>query len=201
MKKGQIMSQEQKDKISKANSGENHWLYGKHMSEEQKTKISNTLKGATHGYKKGCISGFAGNKHSKKSNIKNAESNKGKRRSPSTEFKEGHIPWNTGKKMSKEFIQNMKERISDFNGWHGRKGTDKHIYLIEKTAEILRDYSNDVEIEKRVVMGSGKWRYIDILVDGKICYEIGYCKKNKKMDLINNGYEVIHLPYNVLEGW
>ena len=41
---GRIISKDTRDKISKANSNENHWLYNKKHSIETKNKISNSLK-------------------------------------------------------------------------------------------------------------------------------------------------------------
>ena len=54
-----------------------------------------------------------------------------------------------------------------------------------------------VEIEKAIKVNH-HWRIIDILVDGKICYEIGFCKSDKINELNNNGFSVVHLPYQEL---
>lgn len=195
------MSQEQKDKISKSTSGKNHWFYGRNMSEEQKQKISNTLKGATHGFKKGSTSLMKGRHHTEETKKQISESKKGKPCSSSTKFKLGNKPWNTGKKRSKKFVQEMKERIASLNNYRGGLGAQPHRDCIKNLSEILREYSDDVQIEKRVVMQTGNWRYIDVLVNGNMCYEVGYCEKDKKRELKNNGYEVIHLPYSMLGGW
>lgn len=47
--------------------------------------------------------------------------NKGKHRSPNTEFKKGHKPWTTGKKMSKEFKQKLSESHLGQTAWNRRK--------------------------------------------------------------------------------
>ena len=194
------MSQEQKDKISKANSGKNHWLYGKKMPEAQRQKIADSLKGATHGYKKDNVPWMLGRKHTDETKRKVSEAKKGVPSTSSTKFQEGHSPWNTGKKRSKEFVQNMKKRIANLNDFSGWKGTHRHKTLVDEITSEMKEHSNNVKTEERVVMKAGNWRYIDVLVDDTKCYEIGYCKKEKILDLTDNGYEVIHLPYSVLGG-
>lgn len=47
--------------------------------------------------------------------------NKGKHRSPNTEFKKGHKPWTTGKKMSNEFKQKLSESHLGQIAWNRRK--------------------------------------------------------------------------------
>lgn len=47
--------------------------------------------------------------------------NKGKHKSPNTEFKKGHKPWTTGKKMSKEFKQKLSESHLGQVAWNRRK--------------------------------------------------------------------------------
>lgn len=51
------------------------------------------------------------------------EKNKGKHRSPKTEFKKGggHIPWTTGKKMSDEFRKKLRERHKGQIAWNRTK--------------------------------------------------------------------------------
>lgn len=201
VRKGEKMREETKRKISLSRLGPKHHYYGKHLSEEHKQKIADALKGVTHGFKKGCKSLMEGKKHSEETKKKISDAKRGKPCSSSTKFKEGHKPWNTGKKRSFEFVQNMKERIAKLDNFSGFKGTDKHKKLVSKTASLLKEHANSVEIEKRVIMNDGSWRIIDVLVNKNICYEIGTCKKSKVKDLLDNGFEVVHLPYNMLEGW
>ena len=54
---------------------------------------------------------FLGRKHSEESKRKMSLSHKGKQPYPEPGFKKGHIPWNTGLRMSDE----IKEKISKFN--------------------------------------------------------------------------------------
>ena len=51
------------------------------------------------------------------------EKNKGKHRSPQTEFKKGgsHIPWTTGKKMSDEFRKKLSESHKGQIAWNRTK--------------------------------------------------------------------------------
>lgn len=49
------------------------------------------------------------------------DKNKGKHRSPNTEFKKGHKPWTTGKKMSIEFKQKLSESHLGQIPWNRRK--------------------------------------------------------------------------------
>ena len=79
--------EEWKEKISKANSGENHPNYGKHHSQETKNKISESLKGKCHteeskkkmsNTRKGINNPLYGKHHSQETKNKISESNKGK---------------------------------------------------------------------------------------------------------------------------
>lgn len=49
------------------------------------------------------------------------DKNKGKHRSPKTEFKKGHKPWTAGKKMSNEFKQKLSESHLGQIAWNRRK--------------------------------------------------------------------------------
>lgn len=49
------------------------------------------------------------------------EKNKGKRKSPSTEFKKGNKPWTCGKKMSKEFREKLSKSHLGQIAWNRRK--------------------------------------------------------------------------------
>lgn len=49
------------------------------------------------------------------------DKNKGKHRSPNTEFKKGHKPWTTGKKMSNEFKQKLSESHLGQIAWNRKK--------------------------------------------------------------------------------
>ena len=69
---GYQFSDEVKEKISIANSGENHWNYGNTTPDETRKKISESHKGKTGN----C--GFEGNKHSEKSKRKISKATKGK---------------------------------------------------------------------------------------------------------------------------
>ena len=59
----------------------------------------------------------------------------------------------------------------------------------------LRNKNNSVKTEQIIKINRHR-RVIDILVNNKICYEIGVCKKDKIAELIEGGYQVIHLPYS-----
>ena len=76
MKKGEKMSEEQKQKISKANKGKN---LGKPLSEEHRRKISESQRGE----KSHCF----GRKHSEEAKKKMSESSKGKLHSEETKKK------------------------------------------------------------------------------------------------------------------
>lgn len=49
------------------------------------------------------------------------EKNKGKHRSPTTEFKKNHIPWTAGKKMSIEFRKKLSESHKGQIAWNKTK--------------------------------------------------------------------------------
>ena len=96
------MSQETKDKRSKANKGKVSPMKGKHLSEETKIKLSEALKGEHNSinteFKKGHVPWLQGKKNPfSDATIKAiSESQKGKHISIENEFKKGNIPWNKG---------------------------------------------------------------------------------------------------------
>lgn len=139
MRKGERMSQEQKDKISKANSGKNHWLYGKKMPEAQRQKIADSLKDATHGYKKGNIPWMLGRKHTDETKRKVSESKKGVPSTSSTKFQEGHSPWNTN--LTKETDSRVVQP------WLGKERSEETKQKIGNTSKGKR-YNPEGEFKK-----------------------------------------------------
>jgi len=100
--KGRFLTEEQKKKISIANSGRGHYLYGKSLLEETKCKISKANNGKvrtsevkeriSNTLKKKYRSGevkhpMKGKRHSEESKRKNSESHKGKIASEETKQK------------------------------------------------------------------------------------------------------------------
>lgn len=63
------LSEEHKQKISESNSGEKHYMYGKHLADETKKKISDTHIGEKNN--------FYGKRHSDESKRKISKANKG----------------------------------------------------------------------------------------------------------------------------
>jgi group I intron endonuclease len=107
---GITRSQETRDKISKANSGENHWAFGGHMPEETRLKISASLTGIMSGScnpmygvsRKGEDSPRYGKKASDETKEKMSKSRKGK-----------HVISN-GRK-GKHHSEESKRKISESN--------------------------------------------------------------------------------------
>ena len=77
--KGKTLSEEIKRKISAANKGENHGMFGKHRSEETKRKISDSQKGEN--------GNMFGKHHSEETKRKISEANKGRKFSEDTKNK------------------------------------------------------------------------------------------------------------------
>ena len=86
------------------------------------------------------------------------EKNKGKHRSLNTEFKKGHKPWTTGKKMSEEFkkklseshkgkclSQETKRKLSKNNAryWKGKKRSEETKEKISKSLKGKKGYWNN----------------------------------------------------------
>ncbi len=198
------------------------WIKGRKASDETRKKMSESHMGHTAtstAFKKGHVPWNKGlTKETDKSVAKISATKKGVHVSPNTEFKKGHrqsiesrkkmsvakkgyTPWNKGKPMSPETKEKLSKAIRDLHlkgEWEGYKGGLRHQELVNKLANQLRTDNNKVEVEKAVHIGKS-FRIIDILVDDNMCYEIGYCKKDKIQHLENNGYEVIHLPYASFE--
>ena len=198
------------------------WIKGRKASEETRQKLRESHKGQVP-WNKGKIGlQTAWNKGLTKETDKNvakiSETKKGKHVSPNTEFKKGHrqskearrkmseakkghIPWNKGIKMREETKQKLSTSFKDLfhrGEWGGYKGGVRHQELLDEVANYLRNENHNVEVEKAIHIG-GSWRIIDVLVNETMCYEIGYCKKDKIQHLENNGYKVIHLPYDSFE--
>ena len=83
--------------------------------------------------------------------------NKGKHRSPKTEFKKGNIPWTAGKKMSDEFKQKLseshkghylseetKKKVSENNAryWKGKKRSKETIEKMSNSLKGKKGYWN-----------------------------------------------------------
>lgn len=147
-----------------------------------------------------------------------SKSKKGKHFYNATQFKGGHLPWNTGLTRdtddrlriiaemkegcprSEESKQKMREAILNLENFKGNKGSRRHQELVEKIATKLNNGINKIEVEKPIKIDLHHWRIIDILVNDTTCYEIGQCEQNKIDDLLEHGFEVIHLPYSILGG-
>ena len=84
-----------------------------------------------------------------------SEKNKGKHRSPNTEFKKGNKPWTTGKKMSNEFKQKLsdshlgqccseetRKKISENNAryWKGKKRSEETIIKMSQAMTGKKGY-------------------------------------------------------------
>jgi len=109
---GAIISKETKRKISEANKGENHPLYGKSPSEETRKKISEANKGENHP--------LYGKSHSEETRRKQSEAKKGKIVSEETrkklsEAKKGKFSGennpNYGKSPSEETRKKQSEKM------------------------------------------------------------------------------------------
>lgn len=78
------------------------------------------------------------------------DKNKGKHRSLNTEFKKGHKPWTTGKKMTEEFRKKLSESHLGQIAWNRRKVIcleNNNIYSSMKEASIKLNI-NEVGISK-----------------------------------------------------
>jgi len=168
-RKNYFPSVETKNKISTT-------LKGRALPESVKRKISESEMGEKNP--------FFGRKHTNESKIKISNSLKGKRKGTHitviqkrkiSESLKGHPPTNCG----------------------GSRGTEKHQKLVNTVASWFREESHCVEVEKPIKITSRHWRIADILVDGKVCFEIGSCEKGKIRELCENGYRVVHMPYEV----
>ncbi len=107
---GAKRTQESKDRMSKAQSGEKHRLYGKTQSEETKKKISDAIKGE---------------KHRLYGKPKEDHPNYGRKWTEETKQKmsksrRGQIAWNKGKKMSAEFGVNCSKAKSKLYTYKGK---------------------------------------------------------------------------------
>ena len=166
-----------------SNSAKQAWLLrDRVMTEEQKVKIGESMKLAWKNHlfdKKKHL-----RHHFKEWNQKISQAVK-----RSWSKRERHLSEETKEKMRKS-----KLALEDFKG---NKGCLKHRQYIEQIAKKLKREGRDVEIEKAIKVNH-HWRIIDILVDEKICYEIGFCKSDKINELNNNGFSVVHLPYQEL---
>ena len=130
---------------------------------------------------------------------KRAESNRGQTRSKDTRKKISiKLKGNNnaiGCRRSQESIQKAREAWLK-NGRKGNRGSLKHQKIVNHIAKGLANGFNKIEIEKPVKLPNHHWRIIDVLVNNKICYEIGHCKEEKIEQLTQSGFDVIHLPYS-----
>jgi hypothetical protein len=100
--KNRVVSQETKNKISIARSGENNPNFGKNLSEEHKNKLLNA---------------WIGKKHTEESKLKMSESKKGKsfteeHRKKLSECKKGEMHFLYGKKRDSTVVSKIVEKKS-----------------------------------------------------------------------------------------
>lgn len=174
---GKHRSEETKRKISLA-------FKGRKLTEEHKQKISNSLKGHA-GWSKG-------EKLSPSTRKKISRSLLGNKRRVGVE------PWNKG--LTKETDERVQRHVDEHLIGHpptnhnGNRGSHPHQQAISVLASKLRGCGMEVEVEKPVKIDSRKWRVIDVLVNGKYCFEVGGCSPDKITELEQLNFEVIHLP-------
>lgn len=117
--KGVFLSQETKNKISKAMSGKNNVWYGRHHSEETKKKMSKAQSGANNG--------MYGKTHSKETRKKLAETSSGKNNA--MYGMSGKKSPNYGKKHLEETkIKISEAQLGEKN--HASKLTKKNVFKI-----------------------------------------------------------------------
>lgn len=144
--KGMKMSQEYREKLSKAHKGQTPWIKGKHHSEEAKQKMSVAKMGKTSPRK--------GVKLSDEMRAKFSYCQKGKHHSEETKKKisdclKGHKSHTLGMKWSDETKQKMS--ISQKNKWlnKNKEQREKEIKkLIEYPKKILHNTSIERKVEK-----------------------------------------------------
>lgn len=105
-----------------------------------------------------------------------------------------------GSKQSAETIEKKRKAILNLSDFKGFRGSLKHQKLVSEIATKMNNGQNIVEIEKAIKFPSGKWKIIDVLINNKICLEIGRCEEEKIMELKENGFEVVNFPYSYFEG-
>ena len=153
-------------KISEKNSGENHYLYGKHHSEEAKRNMSIAHKGIQAGENHPMY----GKHHSEEAKQKMSEK------------KKGQIPWNKGKKMSEEAKRkNSEAHKGEKHPMYGKHYSEEHNKKISEanskkvfcitTGETftgLKDASDnyDVAISSISLCCNGKYKHAGKLKDG-----------------------------------
>jgi len=202
---GKKHSEESKLKLSEAHKGQIPWMKGKTHSAKTRNAISERLKGNINalGYKhtEESKNKMVGRIVSKETRQKISELHKGislseehKRKIAESNHEER--PWRRGIPCSDEHKQKLREAMLNLDDFKGYKGTRKHRALVSDVAEKLTNKNDSVKIEQTIKI-NGHRRVIDILVNDSICYEIGSCKKDKVAELMDGGYQVIHLPYSL----
>lgn len=208
-----------RDTLGRFQQGNIPWNKGKPFSEELRRKMSEIRKRLCAEGK--IIPWNRGKRLSKEHKKKLSQSHKSPRPwrrgiSPSEETRhkiseanKGQIPWNKGRTYEEMLginkAQGYKKKISKTTHrlfiegkTNGYRGSVYHQYLVNTVASWLDNGKNKVEIEKAVPNGS-TWRLIDILVNDKVCFEIGDCRREKIQDITQNGFTVVHLPYSCFE--
>jgi len=129
--RGKSLSDEHKEKLSKALSGENNPMYGKSLSEEHKQKISESLSGENHP--------FYGCSHTEEAKRKMSESSKGI--SPSEEARQKM----KGISPSEEARQKIADSVSEY--WNSLSENKKE-EINEKRSKSISDAWNSKSEEE-----------------------------------------------------
>ena len=110
-RKGRRQTEETRAKISAANSGENHPMYGKKLSEETRAKMSEAQKGKklSEEHRAKLSEALKGRRHTEEARAKLSEANKGKKLSEETRAKLSEA--NKGRRHTEE----TRAKISEAN--------------------------------------------------------------------------------------
>lgn len=138
---GRKLSEQTRQKMSKAQSGKNNPNFGKHHSVETKLKISNARKGQKMSEERRAIfsKAFLGHKHTTESKLKISKSNSGE-----------NAVW-----FGKQFSEEHKRKISEAH--KGRITSNEHRMNLSKA---LKGHKLSEET-KRKISESHKKRYIN----------------------------------------
>ena len=147
-------------KMSLAHKGQKAWNKGISPSKEQIEKQKASYKATLSAHpeirlkmslaKKGKPSWNKGKHFSEESRKKMSEARKGKRASPKTEFKRGHIPWHKGKKgvYTIEQLKRMSEARKGTPAWN--KGISPSKEQIEKQRATMKKITSNLAYRKQM---------------------------------------------------